>query len=77
MVKLGSKVKDNITGFSGIAISRTVFLHGCVRICVESTKLKDGKSVSEYFDEQRVEKKSKAKTGGPGDGAPRKPCARR
>ncbi len=77
MIKLGAKVKDSITGFSGIAVSRTVFLYGCVRIGVESKKIVDGKIVTHYFDEQRLEKKSTVKTGGPGDPAPRKRCAER
>jgi hypothetical protein len=76
MIKLGSKVKDHYTGFSGIATGRTEWLYGCSRICIECTKLKDGKPIeSQWFDEQRVdiiEEKSaviadhsKAKIGGP------------
>ena len=56
MIDLGSKVKDMITGFTGIAIGRTEWLYGCTRIVVESQELKDGKTVKpEWFDEQRVE----------------------
>lgn len=67
MVKLGDRVKDNITGFEGIAVARTEFLYGCVRVCVQPGKLKDGKTIdAEWFDEQRLDVKSAAKTGGPG-----------
>lgn len=67
MVRLGSNVTDSITGFSGVVVSRTEYLHGCVRVGVEPTELKDGKPVDvQYFDEQRLGV-SKAKRGGPGD----------
>ena len=77
MIRLGSRVKDSITGFTGIAIGRTDWLYGCSRICVEPEKLqKDGKAFeSLWFDEQRiivikemgpkVSKSSSATTGGP------------
>jgi len=76
MIKLGNKVKDNITGFSGIATGRTDWLYGCSRIHIEPPELKDGIPVEgQWFDEQRIEvieekkpfvsKDSSAKTGGP------------
>jgi len=66
MVKLGTKVKDSITGFSGIAVCRTEYLYGCVRIGVESEVLQDGKAIEpHWFDEQRLEEASTAETGGP------------
>lgn len=56
MIQLGSKVRDNITGFTGIATSRTCYLHGCVHIGITPTELKDGKPIEpQWFDEQRVE----------------------
>lgn len=56
MIKLGSKVKDNITGFAGIATSRTEYLHGCVHVGITPTELKDGKPIDpQWFDEQRVQ----------------------
>lgn len=56
MIKLGSKVKDNITGFAGIATGRRNHLHGCVHIAIEPMTLdKDGKvQDGHWFDEQRV-----------------------
>lgn len=77
MIKLGSKVRDTLTGFDGIAVSRTEWLYGCARIGIEPDKLdKDGAPMKmEYFDEQRVEtvkrqkptvsKESSARSGGP------------
>lgn len=65
MIKLGEKVKDGITGFEGVATARAEYLYGCVRVLVESKKLKDGKPIDEWFDEQRLTVKSKADTGGP------------
>jgi len=58
MVKLGSEVLDVITGFKGIATARTIYLNGCISICVEGFTLgeKDGEPVRRnvWFDEQRV-----------------------
>jgi hypothetical protein len=55
MIALGSTVKDNITGFEGIAVARMTHLHGCVHIAIQPKELKDGKPQKEYlFDEQRV-----------------------
>lgn len=56
MIKLGSKVKDTITGFTGIAVGRTEWMNGCARIGIQPKKLKDGKPVEvEWFDEQQIE----------------------
>lgn len=55
-VQLGDKVKDIITGFSGIAVARTQWLHGCDRITIEPDKTEKGVPVDSFvFDEQRVE----------------------
>ena len=75
-IKLGSKVRDNLTGFTGIATGRSEFQYGCARVLIEPQELKDGKPVEgQWFDEQRVElvqqkapvvsAASSAKTGGP------------
>lgn len=56
MIKLGSKVKDSITGLTGIATSRTEYLYGCVHIGITPQETKDGKACEpQWFDEQRVE----------------------
>lgn len=78
MIKLGSIVKDALTGFTGRATARVEYEYGCARIFIEPGELKDGKPVEGmYFDEQRVEvveekcpvvsKDSSATSGGPHD----------
>jgi len=55
-VKLGSKVKDKITGLTGIAVARTCWLHGCVRVTIQPQELKDGKPLDNYtVDEPQCE----------------------
>ena len=55
-VILGQKVKDIISGFEGIAISCTSYLHGCNRWSVSPTILKkDGQcGDNEVFDEPQL-----------------------
>ena len=56
-IKLGDKVKDTITGFTGIAVARLEYLAGCVRISIQPQTLgADGELIeAEYFDEGLVE----------------------
>ena len=42
-IKLGDKVRDKITGFTGIAVNRTEFLNGCIQIGVQGKIDKEGK----------------------------------
>lgn len=66
MVKLGSKVTDSITGYSGVALCRIEYMNGCIRYEVQSPTLFEGKVVqSEFFDEQRLTETPEAKAGGP------------
>jgi len=73
MVTLGDKVKDKISGFSGIAVSRHSYLNGCDRISVQPIVDKKGKHPdSMSFDEpqlkvlkKRVGKIGNRKVGGP------------
>jgi len=55
-IELGAKVKDRITGFTGIVGSRTEYLTGCRRYGVQFQKLsKDGKPQNwQYFDEDML-----------------------
>lgn len=54
-IQLGMRVKDQVTGFEGIASARTEYLYGCIRIAVQSTELKDGKPVdAQWFDEAQL-----------------------
>lgn len=79
MIILGSKVRDNITGFTGTATGRTEYMFGCARVMIETSEMKDGKPVDAlWFDEQRVEivkeekpivsESSSALSGGPQNG---------
>lgn len=56
-VNLGDKVRDRVTGLEGIAVARTQWLNGCVRIAIQPAKLdKDGKvQESTYVDEPQIE----------------------
>ena len=67
MVKLGKKVTDKITGFTGIAIARCEYLNGCISIEVRPDRLQsDGSMFStKWVDEQQLTEKSGAKAGGP------------
>lgn len=51
------KVKDQITGFTGIITARTEWLNGCHRYNVQSPDLdKDGRVPStEHFDEEQLD----------------------
>lgn len=68
-IKLGDKVKDPISGFTGTAVGITKYLWGCTSIGVCTNVLKDGKPIEwQWFDENRLTKDIKSKiTGGPND----------
>lgn len=54
-IKLGMEVKDIVTGITGIATSRTDYLNGCVRYCIEPKPKKDGSASDSFFcDEQQL-----------------------
>lgn len=56
MIKLGDKVKDPITKFEGVAVARTTYQYGCVRISVQGPMNKDGTVPDwHYFDEPQLE----------------------
>lgn len=56
-VELGDRVKDRITGYTGIAHCMTKWINGCIRFAVQPEQLdKDGKVVEDrYFDEGQLE----------------------
>lgn len=79
-IKLGDKVKDKVTGFEGIAIGLTTWLHGCRRVTIQPQELKDGKPIEAIsFDEPQIEivKKKKVKEGNHRTGGPRQEAIRR
>ncbi len=72
MINLGDKVKDKVSGFTGIVIGKTEWLHGCTRCIVQPPVKKDGTlPENNAFDEPQLElvskrkgEKSKKQTGG-------------
>jgi hypothetical protein len=54
--ELGERVKDIVTGFSGVIMARSEFFTGCDQYGIAETKLnKEGKRGDwEYFDETRL-----------------------
>lgn len=54
-IRLGEEVRDVITGFKGVAISKISYLTGCVQYGVKP-KAKNGKMLDvEYIDEDQLE----------------------
>ena len=85
-LKLGQEVRDTVTGFKGIAVTRTEFLQGCKRVEVQPKVNKDG-TIPDVacFDEPQLEvigdgilpKKEEKEAGGPHFGSnPSKPVIR-
>ena len=55
-IELGQKVRDKISGMEGIAVSRTEWMHGCVRVGVQPQELKDGVPLDiQVFDEPQLQ----------------------
>lgn len=66
MLKLGDKARDSVTGFEGTVVARAEYLNGCVRLALVPSVDKGGNCrESSWFDEQRLDSSSTAKTGGP------------
>lgn len=57
-IEPGDRVRDRITGFTGIAMARTEWLYNCVRISVMAENVKPGTSKleehSNTFDEAQL-----------------------
>ena len=45
-IELGVQVEDQVTGLIGIAVARTCWLNGCVRITLQPKVDKDGKDMA-------------------------------
>lgn len=55
-IKPGDLVQDKITGFKGIAVVRSEWLNGCIRIQVQPQVLHEGKPVdAQPFDQEQLE----------------------
>lgn len=80
-IRLGDKVRDAVTGFSGIAVARTEWLHGCARITIQPDVLdKDGKPQDAItFDELQLQpvESQKVPSGNRETGGPRPEPSRR
>lgn len=71
-IKLGDKVRDKITGFTGIVVAKTEYINGCIQYNVAPKVGKDNKILEDIsIDEQCLEviktkkkKVKKARTGG-------------
>jgi hypothetical protein len=82
--KLGDRVRDQITGFTGIVVAETKWLTGCARLSVQPETLHEGKvRDQETFDVNRLivmERDAvphlKTDNGGPGP-EPRQPSTPR
>lgn len=54
-IKLGSEVKDVVTGCKGIAVGRTTWLNGCVRVGIQQPMKKDGTvPETQWMDEEQL-----------------------
>ena len=57
MIKLGQKVRDKVTGLTGIVIAKVEYMNGCVQFCIKpkikanENKIPEG----EYIDEGQLE----------------------
>lgn len=55
-ILVGDVVRDTISGFEGVAVAKTQWLNGCVRITIQPRALHDGKPVDNYtFDVEQLE----------------------
>ncbi len=65
-IKLGDVVKDNITGFTGVAVCQLVYVWGCIQYGVQPTECKKDGELPDtmYLDEDRLEVVTKAKDRG-------------
>ena len=56
VIELGDRVKDKITGFTGIAQAKTEWLYGCIRFTIAPEATKDGKVPDNHtFDAEQLE----------------------
>lgn len=68
-IKMGQKVTEKISGFTGIVIAKTEWVYGCVRFGVQAEGLTDGKPIeAQWFDEGELTSVSKSKGGPPRNG---------
>jgi len=50
-MKLGDKLQDRVTGFTGIAVAEIQYLNGCKQFCIKPRMSEDGKMPEgQYID---------------------------
>lgn len=78
-INLGDVARDTITGFTGVVVAETKWLHGCVRLTLQPKELHEGKPIEGLtFDEPQLERVVvKAAKGTTGTGGPRPEPVRR
>lgn len=55
-IELGNTIRDIVTGFTGIATSKVIYLNGCVQFSVKPKMGKDGKlPEATYIDQEQLE----------------------
>lgn len=71
-IELGDEARDTITGFRGVVVADTKWLHGCRRLTLQPRTLHEGKPVEPLsFDEPQLElipaqrEPGTGRTGGP------------
>lgn len=60
---LGKRVKDKVTGFSGVATRWSIGMDGSVRLWVEGQSAADGSARERWVDGHRVEEVKEGSTG--------------
>jgi hypothetical protein len=55
-INLGDKVKDTITGYTGVVTGLATYLHSAAAAQVTSAELKDGATVEEWINVGRLTK---------------------
>ena len=53
-IELGCKVKDVVTGYTGIVTAQCIYLNGCVQYQVENAKKKGEEIQERWIDAQRL-----------------------
>lgn len=54
MIKLGDRVKDTVTDFTGMVIARTTYLNGCVRCQVIGKATDNKQPEGDWIDEEQL-----------------------
>ena len=55
-IKLGQRLKDKVTGLTGIATSRCEYLNGCVQFAIQPPVNEKGENVTDiWIDEGQLE----------------------